>query len=319
MKNLVKQKVQAFYLDGMTAKEIERELYDEVSLATVYRWITEFDSESDSLHGIVDDELQLKDESDLGEVDSDEFEGIEDDDDLSGFDNEGELSGIHEDDYENNEAYLADEEKDEIGIRKRKRSVEKKVKKLFNAILSHSSGHEWSHTQIKSMLVSLNSLQEDIEDLLEYESNVFKQNAFWTYLETFIGLFQSFANAGGDVELNFDEELNDEINVVLNIKEFDEEYDWASIIDTRLTRLKNDLAEINNQKIDFDQSYVFQTRIKNMIEELKNNDAESTYREELVSLKDLKKVFKRLSVDIEESFWGSARFEMDEELLPKSS
>lgn len=306
MKNQIKEKVRALYEDSRSAKEIAQELFDEVSQATVYRWINEFESGSDFLHGIVDDDHQLQNETDVGEALSEEFEDIDDEDDLSVFEDE---------EQEIDQAYLEDEESDEKETRKRKRSVERKVKKLFNTILSHSSGHEWSHSQIRKMLMSLNSIQEEIEDLFEYESDIFKLNAYWTYLETFIALFQSFSNAGGDVELNFDEELKDEINVVLNIEEFDEAYDWASVIDTRLARLKNDLAAINNQKIDTEQANDFQTRIKDLVDELKDNDTLSTFSEDLISLKKLRKVFKRLLVEIEESFWGSSRFEMDEDLL----
>ena len=162
--------------------------------------------------------------------------------------------------------------------------------------------------------MSLNSAQEEIEDILEYEPDFFKQNAYWTNLETFIGLFQSFSNAGGDVELNFDEELKDEINVVFNIEEFDEEYDWSSIMDARLNRLKkNDLVVINNQKIDSEQANDFQTCIKDLIDVLKDNNTISPYNEELVSLKRLRKNFKRLLVEIEESFWGNAKFILDED------
>lgn len=311
MKNQIKEKARVLYDDNRAPKEIAQELIDEVSQATVYRWINEFENESDFLHGIVDDEPKLKEHTDLGEVDSDELEGI--DDDLSGFDDEDDQAGI-DDEHEIDHHELEDTN-DEKAIRKRKRSIEKKIKKLFNAILSHSSGHEWSHSQIRRMLMSLNSVQENIEDLYDYEPDVFKQNSFWTYLDSFIGLFQSFSNAGGDVELNFDEELKDEINVVLNIEEFDEAYDLANVMDTRLARLKNDLAAIDNQKIDAEKAYDFQTRINGLIDALKENDAESTYREELISLKGLKKDFKRLSVEIEESFWGSVRFEMDEDLL----
>ncbi len=326
MKSQKKQKVLALHQDGMTVKEIAQELEGEVSKATVYRWIKELEEESDFLNGIVDDEPQLKNKTDLGDADSDELDGIDDeeDDDLSGLDEEEDLSGYDDDDeelsgfdedQEEEQASPEDESSNEVGIKKRKRTIEKKVKKLFNAIQSHSSGHEWSHSQIRRMLIALNKVQEDIEDLSEYDSEVFKQNAYWAYLETFIGLFQSFSNAGGDVELNFDEELHYEINVVINIQEFDEEYNWDNVIDARLKRLTNDLAIIDNQKIDAEQAYDFQTRINGLIEVLKESDKDSTYREELISLKGLKKDFKRLSGDIEESFWGSAIFELDEDLL----
>ncbi len=306
MKNIVKEKVLTLYQDdGMTAKEISKEMLDEVSISTIHRWINEFKAEQDFLSGVVDD-----DESsiDLGNIDSDEDEEY----------SENDLGELIED---NQEEELTDETElegdspilGELEIRKNKRGIEKKIKKLFNAIFSHSSGHEWTNSQLKRMLRSLDSIQDQIENIFDYDSESFRANAYWVYLESFIDLFQSFVNAGGDVEIDFDQNLQDEINTVLSIEEFDVEYVWEDIFEAGFLRLKNDLNEIDGQKLDSDAAYEYERRISDLVTELEENDSELAYTNEMSILKGLKKDFKRLFVTIDESFWGSAMFELDEE------
>lgn len=256
----------------------------------------EFEQESDFLSGVVDED-----------VDEESLSGTEV---LEGTDDEYQDD---EDEFLDNE----DEEEimnSEIHVRKRKRLVERKIKKLFNAILSHSTGYEWTNSQLNRMLRGLEEVQRDIENFLEYESNLYKENAYWRYLDYFIDLFHSFSNAGGDVEIDFEPEISDYISTVLKVTEFDETYNWIAVFDIKWNRLMTELESIDGVKIDIDVAYDYQAKISTLIEDLKKADANSEHKEKLILLKSLRKDFKRIGVKIENSFWDTARFDLDKEL-----
>ncbi len=310
MKNRIKELARELYEQEYSAKEAAVELVGQASQSSIYRWFDEFEGESDFLSGVVDNEdSQEETDTDLGiEGPGEDEESIEDDlSDLAGIDDEED--DLAEVDDEVTEVLM--DEDNEITLRKSKRGIEKKMKKLFNAIFSHSSGHEWSNSQLKRMLRSMDSIQDQIENIFDYNSESFRANAYWVYLDSFIDLFQSFVNAGGDVEIDFVEKISDEMSAVLSIEEFDTEYVWGDIFEDEFSRLKNDLKEIDGQKLDADKAYDYESRIGNLVAELEGNDSESAYTNEMSTLKGLKKDFKQLSVTIEESFWGNATFELD--------
>ncbi len=313
MKNQIKEMAHDLFAQNYSAKEAAIELVGQASQSTLYRWYEEFETEQDFLHGIADDPPQQENDGDLekeeyfGELEEDNLGELEEDEAQEIELDEGETQNT-ELEIDNEEV---DEEADEIQIRKMKRGVEKKAKKLFHAIKSHSSSHEWSHSQINRMLLSLGNTQEEVEKLLKYDPTLYRENAFWVNLEEFIDLFQSFASAGGSVELNFSEDQQDEINVILRIQEFNEEYDWKNEFDAHWDRLQDDLVEINNQRIDADIALTYQNRIDGLIKDLKYYDAES---EELKPLNILSRDFKKLLAKIEDSFWGSVEFVLDEDL-----
>ncbi len=301
MKNSIKEIARELYKQEYSPKEAAVELVGQASQSSVYRWFDEFTSEDDFLSGVVDDEIP----ADLGDVDSADEPGNIDEE----YEEESELGEVEGDD-EN----VIDEEAREINSRKIKRGIEKKTKKLFNSILSHSSSFEWSHQQINKMLRSLDSVQDQIEFIFGYDPDEYKLNAFWVYLESFVALFQAYSNAGGVIEINFEREILDEIDAILGVEEFDSVYSWGAIFEAGFSRLKNDLNEIDGQKLDSDATYEYEKRISDLVAELEENDSELAYTNEMSILKGLKKDFKRLSDTIDESFWGSAMFVLDEDL-----
>lgn len=301
MKNSIKDNAQRLFEEGYSAKEIAVELAGQAAQSTIYRWVDEFEAESDFLHGIADppdqnDDSEIKEES-YEQNDDQEFEDVKDEDGDS-------------------EEYYLDKEMDdqpainpesEIEIRKAKRSVEKKIRKLFNAILAHSSGHEWSHSQITRMLSALTSTQETIEEIYEYDPDQYKENAYWVNLESFTDLFDSLRNAGGAIELNFDDEQQVQTQAVLDIENFDDLYEWGTTFQYRYDRFIAELDETNGARIDAEKLFSFLNRAKNLISEINENDSENDFDSESEILKEIKKDLKRMKREVEDSFWGTTK------------
>ena len=301
MKKSVKEKVLRRFEAGEEPVQIVAKFSSEVSQATVYRWISEFENKNKALSGVENDEPDVEGE--------DDFDTFRDSIEVDYEDDETARTGYDETDQD------VSEEINPVDLLGLKRKIIKRFRKYLNEILTYSSGYEWKSKHLRRMQNKLDEIQDEIEEILQFDSNAFQKNAFWVILDSFIERFQGYSSAGGDVELDLIEDDQDLIREALKLNEFEQEFNWEADFKNRYNRFADLIDYYDGEKLNDEVIQDLRFDVDRIREVMKDYDLEETFSDARDSLRDVDRDLKKVEIKASESIWETALFELDEDFF----
>ncbi len=198
IKSELKEFAFQLFEEGTEPKEVLETLQEKgnVNRSTVYRWRNEF-----------------KEDQENSEEDSYDTQ----EDSLSPS------SDSHKTHIEQDNTHL-------IQQRKKKRLVLKQSRRLLRELLELPSEGEFSKTDIEGYLSRFEKTQDEIEDALDYDSEVYQQNYLWNVVTDYVNKLERLKRVlGNDTEsITFQDFLSLrnklQLEIVLEVEELDEPY-----------------------------------------------------------------------------------------------
>lgn len=275
MKNSIKKEVLAMYDEDIDRAEIVQQFYPEVSQATIYRWIAEYENE---LSGIEEGEL-------------------------SGVDEYEELEGLEEE-----QLGSAQEPKNVTAL---KRKTLKRLRYLYKEIKAHCDGHEWKNKSLKAMYLSLNDSQDRIELLCDNDKEEYQALSIWKLNSYFKEIFENWSTAGGTVTLDLSQDSIAKLDLAITLDDFDEEFDEEEFYLIDLQNFDNLIIDHDGAKLSIETiEYIEECAIK-LLDNLSETDVLIDEQKKLSTLLGYIKGLKKQAIN---SIWGTATFELDEDL-----
>ncbi len=281
MKNEFRKDAIELYRSGMQPNEIVEQL--DVSQASVYRWIKEAEERGDL-------ETQEEDHPEPTET---------------------ELTD-----------YNSDDNKPPLLIAGKKRRALKKHKKYFKNLRLNVIGCRWAGDDLNDRILEMEEVQDTIEEILEFDESRFENNALWRTLQIFIDRFESLLPVGRqDIDLLFDYtgDRLEEIDKIIAIDEFDQEFDWSAHeileIEREKCQLMQDILNHEDNDLDVDVTTGLLSRTKELKHKIKAINDQGLYDDTLALLKIITSSLKEVRTEIDEAIlWKTGTLKFTPEL-----
>ena len=222
------------------------------------------------------------------------------------------------------------ERKEAIKREKKGRELLKKFKSLVSGIQEHAVGSKWTHEEVSDTHLKIEELKEEVAELLDYDKEAQGENSAFQILSILEEEFEKLVESGSGYTFNFDwsEPKLNLLELAISLEElsddsFDMEDFHRATAACLVEETMNGIQTFQGESVDAKEVQKLEAQVAIAKEGLESLDPElqEDFEEDKARLGKIDDYLKELRIRVDESFWGSKRFQLPEtdELIENGS
>jgi len=164
--------------------------------------------------------------------------------------------------------YDSKEDSPAVLIGKKRRAI-KRFKKIFKELRLNVVGCRWATNDLVDEIDKMEDLQDTIEDIFNFDQDKYMNNLLWRSLEIFMERLEELKPIGRqsvDIIFDYEQDRLDEIDKLIEVSEFDEEFDGLAHERLELERDKRqlfaDILSYEDNDLDLEDTKGLISRLK---------------------------------------------------------